>query len=368
MRKIGIVIPVYQEIKDNNELMALHQATKVLSKYPIIFVTPNLSITLPDGYEVRRFDPIYFKSTESYSRLLMTTEFYMEFSDFEYILIYQLDAFVFSDRLMEFCDLNYDYIGAPWDYSAPLTRKMGVRVGNGGLSLRKVSSAIHVTEQRESILQSCPMRERAEEYEDMFFAWCGVNADIDFKIPDVRTAMSFSIEHIKTADKFVNGQLPFGCHRWYDYGYDVWKPYIESYGYKLEEKQNRITEDDYRCYSLLLLIHENLLDYSEKIRLKSYQMNLPKDKHIAIWGYGKDGKCIEKILNLWNINPIIFDKSIRRPELSEIKDTFIVISSSKYEDKISEELSNMGLIRNIDFITTHDFVRPITEMLWNSEM
>ena len=38
---------------------------------------------------------------------------YSRFEKYEYMLIYQLDAFVFSDRLMEFVEAGYDYIGAP---------------------------------------------------------------------------------------------------------------------------------------------------------------------------------------------------------------------------------------------------------------
>jgi len=44
---------------------------------------------------------------------MMSPAFYDAFKAFDYILIYQLDAFVFRDELEYFCSLGYDYIGAP---------------------------------------------------------------------------------------------------------------------------------------------------------------------------------------------------------------------------------------------------------------
>ena len=35
------------------------------------------------------------------------------FLEYQYMLIYQLDAFVFEDKLDYFCELGYDYIGIP---------------------------------------------------------------------------------------------------------------------------------------------------------------------------------------------------------------------------------------------------------------
>ena len=46
--------------------------------------------------------------------MLLTADFYRRFTDYEYILIHQLDVFLFEDKLLEFCDMGYDYIGAPY--------------------------------------------------------------------------------------------------------------------------------------------------------------------------------------------------------------------------------------------------------------
>ncbi len=43
---------------------------------------------------------------------MMDNTFYKQFLNYEYILIYQLDAFVFKDEL-NYCSQGIDYVGAP---------------------------------------------------------------------------------------------------------------------------------------------------------------------------------------------------------------------------------------------------------------
>jgi hypothetical protein len=66
--------------------------------------------------------------------------FYEVFRQYEYMLIYQLDCWVFRDELEMWCDKGYDYIGAPFFVKWFVDR--GIYVGNGGFSLRKISNII----------------------------------------------------------------------------------------------------------------------------------------------------------------------------------------------------------------------------------
>ena len=114
MSKVAVVIPVYKEELDDLEKISLAQVRKVLKNYPIIFVAPegkNFSYLEP-GELLVQFHPQHFQSVETYSELLLQPFFYEPFLVFDYMLIYQLDAFVFYDALEEFCRLGYDYIGA----------------------------------------------------------------------------------------------------------------------------------------------------------------------------------------------------------------------------------------------------------------
>ena len=76
----------------------------------------------------------------------MSKEFYKRFSKFKYILIYQLDCLVFSSNLKSWCQLGYDYIGAPIFIKLNTPSLDYCFIGNGGLSLRKVSKFIRVFE------------------------------------------------------------------------------------------------------------------------------------------------------------------------------------------------------------------------------
>ena len=90
---------------------------------PIALVAPEgLDLTAylpPERQEARpihvvRFDPGFFRSTDTYSRLLLSAGFYQAFASYEFILIHQLDVFVFRDELADWCARGYDYVGAPW--------------------------------------------------------------------------------------------------------------------------------------------------------------------------------------------------------------------------------------------------------------
>ena len=69
-------------------------------------------------------------------------------------MIYQLDCLVFSDKLLEWCELDYDYIGAPLPVSKSDPDKGLSRAGNGGLSLRKAKSFLKVLDSPRYVTES----------------------------------------------------------------------------------------------------------------------------------------------------------------------------------------------------------------------
>ena len=106
--KVAVVIPVYKKELDPLEEISLAQVRKVLGKYPIVFVTPEGKIFpyFEAGDMIAHFPQGFFQNTDTYSKLLLSPQFYDTFKDFEYILIYQLDAFVFYDALEAFSRLE----------------------------------------------------------------------------------------------------------------------------------------------------------------------------------------------------------------------------------------------------------------------
>ena len=119
--KAAVVIPIYKPRYadlDWYEKISLERCIKVLGHHPIIFIAPDDRefdyLPTEIDYSIERFEQNYFSGRNGYNILMLNPNFYNRFRDYEYILICQLDAFVFSDRLEEFCRLGYDYIGAPW--------------------------------------------------------------------------------------------------------------------------------------------------------------------------------------------------------------------------------------------------------------
>jgi hypothetical protein len=151
--------------------------------------------------------PINNLTRESYSRLLLYSEFYMSIPA-EHFLVFQMDTCLnfksvgFLEKL-----LNYDYVGAPWKKKIKsLTEPTTInRVGNGGLSLRKKSSMIRV----------CQMIERTPKYqylwkhhEDQVISSVLHSRLISgvIRMPDPDIAKKFAVESIFYPD-------PVGIHQ-----------------------------------------------------------------------------------------------------------------------------------------------------------
>ena len=178
---VTIVVPIYKPTLSEYEEVAFKQLFKVLGKHRIVIFKPtsldlsNLLSNYPDC-ETESFSDHYFSGIAGYNRLMMSEEFYARFIDSEYILIYQLDAYVFKDELIDWCSKGYDYIGAPWllrpIYNFPLlkftswikrkycqitnqpcSQMTRFKVGNGGLSLRKISSHIKAVTELKTITE-----------------------------------------------------------------------------------------------------------------------------------------------------------------------------------------------------------------------
>lgn len=158
MHTLAIVIPIYKSFLDISERISLTSLFKNIS-HPIsenisIFIMTYEGVCLDSIYDivkiydvdlkVQYFPKQYFKSTASYSRLLKSYEFYRQFMEYEYMLIFQTDVYMVRDNINHFLDLGYDYIGAPVVADDSDWRNVPV-VGNGGCSLRHVSTFMDMT-------------------------------------------------------------------------------------------------------------------------------------------------------------------------------------------------------------------------------
>lgn len=113
-RKCLVVVPMYRELAAA-EQFCFKRICDNFSDFDIALITPeSLPVTQYQGFKHFTFDDRYFKSVASYNGLMLRTDFYNRFIDYEYILITQLDVLILKNNLADFLKLNYDYIGAPW--------------------------------------------------------------------------------------------------------------------------------------------------------------------------------------------------------------------------------------------------------------
>ena len=235
--KIVVCVPIYKAELSLFEQVAITQMKKVLVGYKKVFFAPeSLKFDFGElgaGVSVERFPDYFFLGVVNYSALMLNVDFYKRFSQYEYMLVYQTDAFVFSDRLSEFCAMGYDYIGAPIARANPLWNFIAARVGNGGLSLRKINSVIRMLEQHQNKLGG-PLASIFWQWEDIFWGYCGQQDDYDFQVAPVNIAAEFALDDTRAGFKRLQkGWHPFGCHGWWQLNYLRWKPVIEACGYYL---------------------------------------------------------------------------------------------------------------------------------------
>ena len=196
---VAVIIPIYKEKLSDSEKLSLERCKAVLKNYPKFLVAPkNLNINhylkVDNSLNVVSFDNKYFNGFEGYNKLMLSKFFYERFAEYNYILIHQLDVFIFKDELTEWCDKNYDYIGAPWYRDSIkifiniakknsflraikliIKKKLNYHSGNGGLSLRKVQSFIECLELEKKLINNWKRLN-----EDLFWSFFSRNYQGDF--------------------------------------------------------------------------------------------------------------------------------------------------------------------------------------------
>jgi len=266
-RRTVVLIPLYKQSMTLSEMFSFKNTLSVLSKHDICVVCPKrlsdyLSVLKKEtllNFDVEYFADRYFSDLRGYNHLLMSAGFYLRFDSYEYILIVQTDALVFSDQLEEWCDRNYSYVGAPWfqGIECPDLPLSLFGVGNGGFSLRKVRDFIKVLSFPKYIpyvsYKVPPRRNgirrlvrfikqriifsynyypfRANVNEDIFWGWLVPGCCDFFSVPSAEAAIPFAFELAPEYLFELNGrQLPFGCHAWEKYNLQFWRDTLNRVG------------------------------------------------------------------------------------------------------------------------------------------
>jgi hypothetical protein len=250
---VVVALTVYKPDLTILERISAARCLDILHSHPIVVIAPEgLAIPPPlDRLPSERFNRIFFTSISSYSSLMLSREFYQRFLAYRYLLLHQLDAFVFRDELLSWCARGYDYIGAPWIGetfpNAPATLQglpfwirsrlfpflppLDHSVGNGGFSLRRVK-----TMYRALTFLRHTRRAWGGRNEDGFWSialpecWWW-----QYRVPSVDEALGFSFEVNPSLCYQQNREkLPFGCHAWEQNEPEFWMPHIAAAGYPFD--------------------------------------------------------------------------------------------------------------------------------------
>jgi hypothetical protein len=212
----------------------------------------------------------FFGSVAAHNHLLMWPRFYRAFEDYEYVLIYHLDSLVFSSALDRWCDAGWDYIGAPWLPCDDTPWVKEPRVGNGGFTLMKLESVLHVLSARyrrkpttyladllarnaswtwplfalldrtRRVFPRAPGISRIVDYwhtmqnpaihgrnNDHFWSFEAEHYWPHFRLAPVNVALEFAFEAApRLCFELNQRRLPFGCHAWMKFDRDFWRPHL----------------------------------------------------------------------------------------------------------------------------------------------
>jgi hypothetical protein len=264
---VAIVVPLSTRLGFTaEEKVSLNHLEYYLGRYDKYMIAPQSMRVWHDGFSVKKFNDRYFGSIQAHRDLILSEGFYRAFASYKFILIYHLDALVFSDQLRYWCDMDFDFIGAPWVrhkdtpyYGMPYYEG---KVGNGGFALKKVDSFLRIVTskrlrldpdvywhkaygQENRMVRSLNYPKKLLKYlflfngvkqeirqlrhrsEELFIAQRAQHYYPDFRIAPFNTALRFAFECVpQYCFKLNNSRLPFGCHAWHKYDRRFWEPYL----------------------------------------------------------------------------------------------------------------------------------------------
>jgi hypothetical protein len=254
MQKVVVLIFTHKAKPDADELLSFRQCCEVFGKHPMRLVCPrgmDLSAyraihpdIVPDF-----IDPKWFRTMRDYNLLKVLPWLYRRYAGYEFMLTYELDAWVFRDELLYWCEQGWDYIGAPWfeGYYDCREDSPVLGVGNSGFSLRRICTMQRAGRamRRKVLLMRSYMRVNLRRFRSSGYFrdliaghvqleddyWCRFVAPrLEwFKLAPYEAARRFAFEaNAPRLHRECGGQLPFGCHKPRELHPEFWRPFIPN--------------------------------------------------------------------------------------------------------------------------------------------
>jgi hypothetical protein len=272
-----ILVPLYTTNWKIEEIRSLARCLTILSRFHFVFAyksSYDIDLVLApwrplvdrlSSWSILPLDDGLLSSVASYNLLMLCADLYRNLVSWDYVLVYQLDAWILSGNLEEWLESDFTYVGAPWCPHLG-SDSCGISgVGNGGLSLRKVPEMISILSSKRSrsspvlglreLISSDPYVQRflfrtqvlnpfrsakalfrllglfilypfAYRNSLDWYSRTGLGEDVLLslyaprvypwmRIPSVSIAARFSLEtNPLEVAKAVGVDVPFGCHAW----------------------------------------------------------------------------------------------------------------------------------------------------------
>ena len=102
MNKIVVIVPIYKANLSKYDRISLDITCEVLASHDIVVVHPEgLDTTMiSNDYPILKYKPFpksFFDGIMGYNSMMMSSDFYGAFLDYDYMLICQTDAYLFRD-------------------------------------------------------------------------------------------------------------------------------------------------------------------------------------------------------------------------------------------------------------------------------
>ena len=192
---VMIVTPIWRPVLDETEARLMRVTDRTNASTPRVFIAPSgMDVTWYarefSDWEIRFVDQRHLASVTAYSAWMTSPDPYRLFSDTTMLIVCQTDA-VLVRSVLDLPAQSFDFLGAPWSppvrvlrvghrmavFSStgggpPHARLFGqrLRVGNGGLSIRRTSAFEEVAGR---LAERFPERLRNRVHEDVYFAALG---------------------------------------------------------------------------------------------------------------------------------------------------------------------------------------------------
>ncbi|RBL93862.1 DUF5672 family protein [Chitinophaga flava] len=260
-----VIITVHQPYMSAEEEVSLLACYRHLKAYDCFLVFPAGMDTV--SYQhihpqliLQPVAPEWLSSILHYNRMKVNPSFYALFSDYQFMMTYELDAYIFSSDIAAHHGFDYDFIGSPI-FEGFMNATPGapfMEMLNSGFSIRNISigrKALKRLRQYRVIWKGyrfllsnaawlCKMvpastRELIYNYHlTNYYKGFDFNEDIiwsqvfpaiypAFRVAPLERAYRFGFE-VNAAELYElnHHRLPLGCHAWSKFP-GFWKTYIE---------------------------------------------------------------------------------------------------------------------------------------------